>query len=275
MSRFDTILVPHDGSPEAAKAMGCATWLAERLDASLHVLSPGEVGIEGRVVMHATVGEPEAAVLEEIRAREVKLVVMTARGASACAGVEPMRPLGRVAQAIIERTPVPVLLLPLHYVAALPWRAMLAAASGERAADEALDVAVELANALGLAVTVAHCEDERSPRAPLGVYADAAHHEFPRRLEELVSRGLLGRAPGEQGCIHEVLLCRGDPANELLALLRKRPASVLALGWHGTLAAKRAPVLRRLLEEADCPLLVVRRAELARARLKVGAELDG
>jgi nucleotide-binding universal stress UspA family protein len=279
MSRYDAILVPHDGSAEAAKAMRCAAWLAERLDALLHVVCSGAATLEpigdARAVLHRTADAPEAAVLEEIRAHEVKLVVMTARGASASAGLEPARPLGRVAQAVIERTPVPVLLLPTRYVDALPWRTMLVAASGERAADAALDAAVELAGALGVPISVVHCASERAPGAPLGAYADAPHHELPGRLDELVGRGLVERAAAEQGAIHEVLLCRGDPADELLELLLRRPASVLALGWHGVLGAQRAPVLQRLLEEADCALLVVRGSERARARLKVGAQLDG
>jgi hypothetical protein len=111
---------------------------------------------------------------------------------------------------------------------------------------------VQLADALHLSVTVAHCEDDAAAAAPLGAHADAPHHEFPGRLGEVVSRGVVARSPREQRCIHEVLLCRGDPAAEVLGLLERRPASVLALGWHGTLAAGRAPVLRRLLAKAQC-----------------------
>ena len=51
-----------------------------------------------------------------------------------------------------------------------------------------------------------------------------------------------------------------------------RPASVLALGWHGTLAEGRAPVLKRLLEEARCALLIVRGTEHPKARPKLATE---
>ncbi len=275
MKRFDAILVPHDGSSEAAKALGCASWLAQELDATLHVLGPASIQIpaahRARLVHHDSTEQPDAAVLGEISAHEIKLVVMTARGESASAGVDLSRHVGHVAQAVIERTPVPVLLLPARYEETLPWRSMLVALSGERASDRALEAAVELANALRIELVAAHCDDDRSAQAPLGVYADAPQYEFPGRLDEMVRRGLAGRAPGEQRCIHELLLCRGDPADEILGVARQRGASVLALGWHGTLGEGRARVLKRLLAEAH-PLLLVRSTERSPALLKVGAQ---
>jgi nucleotide-binding universal stress UspA family protein len=273
---FDPILVPHDGLAEVAKALGCAAWLARELGTTLHVLSPGPLMLEhaqrARLVLHESEADPVPALLREIAAHAVKLVVMTARGESASAGVELSRRVGRVGQAIIERSPVPVILLPVRYREALPWRSMLVAASGERAADRALDAAVELANALRLAVTVAHCE--QSEAAPLGAYADEPHHELAHRLEELIGRGLVARGAKEQDCIHEVLLCRGDPAAELLAVLERLPNAVLALGWHGSLASGRAPVLTRLLEQGTCPLLLVRATERSGVRLNVGEHID-
>jgi nucleotide-binding universal stress UspA family protein len=290
MSRFASILLPLDGSPEAAKGAGCALWLAERLGATLHVLHATAQPLPARealarlrvpdarrlqVVVHQLPENAEAAVLEAIAVHRVDLVVMSARGESASAGLELSQRLGTVAQAVLERSPVPVLLLPARYREALPWTSMLAAASGERAADQALEAAVRLATALRLKVTVVHSEDgPPAGTAPLGAYADAPHHEYPQRLEEMVERGLAGCTPEEGHCVDHVLLARGDPAAVLLEEVARRSASVLALGWHGALAAGRAPVLKRLLAEAECALLLVRAAERSPARLKVGAEID-
>ena len=290
MSRFASILLPLDGSPEAAKGAGCALWLAERLGATLHVLHATAQPLPARealarlrvpdarrtqVVVHQLPENAEAAVLEAIAVHRVDLVVMSARGESASAGLELAQRLGTVAQAVLERSPVPVLLLPARYREALPWTSMLAAASGERSADQALEAAVRLAAALGLKVTVVHSEDGApAGTAPLGAYADAPHHEYPQRLEEMVERGLAGCTPEEGHCVDHVLLARGDAAAVLLEEVARRTASVLALGWHGALAAGRAPVLKRLLAEAECALLLVRASERSPARLKVGAEID-
>jgi nucleotide-binding universal stress UspA family protein len=290
MSRFNSILLPLDGSPEAAKAAGCALWLAEALGATLHVLhatahplSAGDAlarlcvpHVRGaRVVVHQTPGGAEAVVLEEIAAHRIDLVIMSARGESASANVAPVRRLGSIAQAVIERSPVPVVLLPLHYRQSLPWTSMLAAASGEASADHALEAAAQLAAALRLKVTVVHSGDgpPGAGAAPLGAYADAPHHEYPQRLKRLVERGLAGCAAEEAQCVHEVLLCRGEPASVLLEQVAGHASSVLALGWHGALGAGRALVLKRLLEEAECALLLVRGAEHSRARLKVGSDI--
>jgi len=257
---FDSILVPHDGSPEAAKALGCAAWLAPRLRATLHVLESS--------------AEPASDLLAAIDAHQAKLVVMTARGASASAGVEPGRRMGRAGEVLIRESTVPVVLLPVHYREALPWTSMLVAASGEPAADQALEAALQLATALGLELDVFYCESPRTKAQALGEYADAVHHEYGERLQELVRRAAARRPAEERGCIGQVLLCRGDPADELLAQVAQRRAGVVALGWHGTLGAGRALLLKRLLDEAECPLLLVRHAARPASRLKVGEELQ-
>jgi nucleotide-binding universal stress UspA family protein len=290
MSRFTSLLLPLDGSAEAAKGLGCALWLAAKLGAALHVLNatpeplPAPEALarlrvpekdRSRLVLHqSAAGDARQAVLDAIAGHAVQLAVMSARGASSDTGVEEGRRLGHVAQAVIERTAVPVLLLPRRYREALPWHTMLVATSGEAAADQALAAAVQLAAALGLKVTVLHCAepDAAAEARALGAYADAPHYEYPRRLEEMVTRAV---TPQECRCIEQVVLCRGDAAAQILKQRAERRSSVLALGWHGRLAQGRAPVLKRLLDEAECPVLLVREAPRPRARLKVGEAFEG
>lgn len=71
-----------------------------------------------------------------------------------------------------------------------------------------------------------------------------------------------------------VILRQGDPASVLLERVARQGSSVLALGWHGSFDAGRAPVLKQLLNEAPCALLLVRGCEESTARLKVGREID-
>lgn len=291
MSRFNSLLLPLDGSSEATKGAGPALWLAESLGATLHVLHATAQPLPGcdalarlrvpgaqraQVVLHQLPKNADAAVLEAVTTYAVDLVVMSARGESASAGLNLYQRLGSVAQAVIEHSPVPVLLLPVRYSEVLPWTSMLAAASGEAAADYALETATQLAAALRLKLTVVHAEDggDATNSMPLGAYSDAPHHEYPRRIEEMVERGLAGCSPEECLCIEQVLLRKGDPAVVLLEQVVRRSSSVLALGWHGMFSPGHALVLKRLLEEAECALLLVRRLERSRARLKVGKEID-
>jgi nucleotide-binding universal stress UspA family protein len=291
MSRFASLLLPLDGSPEAAKGAGCALWLTEALGATLHVLHATAQPLPGcdalarlhvpgaqraQVVLHQLPDHADVAVLAAVAAHGVDLVVMSTRGESASAGLKLPQRLGTVAQAVIERSPVPVLLLPARYREVLPWTSMLAAASGEMAADEALGTVAQLAAALELKVTVVYAGDGPGAAGsmPLGGYADAAHHEYPRRIEEMIERGLAGCTPEECRCVDRILLRRGDPAAVLLEQAACHASSVLALGWHGALDTGRALVLKRLLEEAECALLLVRKTEKSTARLKIGKEID-
>lgn len=288
-----SILLALDGSPEAARGVGCALWLAEALGATLHVVhatanplpAMGELsrlrasGAQGaHVIVHQLPGPAEEAVLEEIANHRINLVVMSAGGESASAGAARAYHLGTVARAVLQLSPVPVVLLPARYRESLPWESMLAAASGDAAADQALDAAVRLASALRLKVTVVHSEDGPAAvaRAPLGAcYADAPHHEYPGRLEQMVERGLTSCSREEAHCIDEVVLSRGDAALALLEQVRRLHSDVLALGWHGTLGAGRALVFKYLMEQSECALLVVRETpERSRARLKVGSSFD-
>ena len=292
MSRFTSLLLPLDGSPAAAKGAGCALWLAEALGATLHVLHAAAHSLpetetlerlhvntaqRAPCVLHQVAETAEAAVLDAITNYGVDLVIMSARGESAWAGHKPAQSLGAVAQAVIEQCPIPVLLLPVHYREVLPWTSILAAASGGIAADEALEVAVQLASVLQLKVRVVHVEN--GPCAPdsmpLGAYADSVHHEYPHRMNDMVERGLAGCTSEECGYVDQILLRRGDPATELLDQISRDATSMLALGWHGAFGPGHALVFQRLLEQAECALLLVRRPEGSTARLKIGNEVDG
>ena len=289
MSRFDSILLPLDGSPEAAKAAGCALWLAQALGATLHVLHatahPLPRGTRWpacacrtrggrRVVVHQLPGErrsggargdrrPSHRPRRDERARRIGL---GARGFSAG--------LGSVARAVLERSPVPVVLLPARYRESLPWTSMLAAASGEAAADRALRFAVRLAAALRLKVTVVHCRGwaRRRGAPPLGRYADAPHHEYPRRLEQMVQRGLAGCA-AEEAAASTRSCCA--------AAIRRRCCSSRRHAWQqrsGARLARRAR--RRTCAGAQAPagrsrMRAARREGPERsARLKVGSDID-
>jgi nucleotide-binding universal stress UspA family protein len=296
MSLFPSILVPLDGSRLAARSLSCAAWLAARLDARLHILSATPRELPAReelarlqvpeehwplITLHQAPEYPEAAILAALARHDASLIVMTTRGESAEAAVaaepDPSRIVGRVTRAIIEESPVPVLLLPSACREAEPWQRILVPVSGEVDADAALGLAVRLANALDLEVHVAHVADAEAGDKSLAArarYADALHHEYPRQLEELISRALPQRSPEERRRIVDVALCRGDVAAELAALVERKRISVLVVGWHGRFMAGRARILKHLIQVATNPMLLVKGEARMPFRLKVGEEIE-
>jgi nucleotide-binding universal stress UspA family protein len=296
MSPFSSIVVPLDGSRVAARSLGCATWLAARLGARLHILSatlqerPARVELARLqvpeahwplVTLHQAPAYPAEAILAALARHDVCLVVMTAGGQTAEAApsreADSPRSVGHVTRAVLERSRVPVLLLPPAYREALPWERVLVPVSGEPEGDEALALAVRLANALDLEVHVAHVADADTGGESLAArtrYADALHHEYPRQLEELVTRALSHCGPEECRPIVDVALCRGDVAAELLGLTERKRVSVLVMGWHGLFATGHARVLKHLIQVITSPMLLVKRTSRMPFRLKVGEEIE-
>lgn len=295
MSLFPSILVPLDGSRTAARSLGCATWLATRLGARLHLLSATPRELPAReelarlrvprehwplIALHQAPAYPAEAILAALVRHDIGLLVMTARGETTeTSGAEaaPARILGHTARAVIERSPVPVLLLPPRYRETLPWERIVVPVSGEADSDEALATAVHLAHALDLKVSVVHVADPEPGADSLEGrtrYADALHHEYSSQLGELVERVLAGCAPAECGRIEETVLRRGDVAAELLELVDATRSGLLVLGWRGRLLGGHARVVRRLIRATHLPVLLVKPVARAPFRLNVGEELE-
>lgn len=296
MSLFQSVLLPLDGSETAARGVGCAAWLAARLGARLHILSATAAERPARealarlkvpeahwplVTLHQAPAFPVDAILAAIARYDVSLVIMTATGEGAEARteaeVDPERIVGRIARTVLERSSAPVLLLPPAYREALPWTRILVPLSGEIEADDALALAVRVADALDLDVHVAHVAGADPGTDGLGArarYADALHHEYPRQLEELVRRALPNCCPAEYRRISSLALCYGDAAAELLQLIEDRRVSLLVVGWRGRFMTGRARVLKQLAQVVTQPILLVRAGPPRPFRLKVGDDVE-
>jgi nucleotide-binding universal stress UspA family protein len=291
MSPFSATLVPLDGSPMALHSLGCTTWLASRLGAQLHILKVGEPLSEGEALarlgvpekyrslldLHQVRGEDGEEILAAIERYGIDLIVMTARGESADTG-DPGVPkvVGHVTREVIEDTRVPVLLLPPTYEESLPWRSALVPISGDAATDAALTLALRLAHALGLMVTIAHVADSARAggggEAGTGLY-DEAHHEYAQMLNEFVARACPLCSAEERRHITGFHLCRGDVAQELLHLIEHERVNLVVVGWRGQFMTGYAQILKMLIWQARCAVLLVKPQPHGVFRLKVGEAL--
>jgi nucleotide-binding universal stress UspA family protein len=55
-----------------------------------------------------------------------------------------------------------------------------------------------------------------------------------------------------------VFLAHGDPAAEILRLSEKQSTDLIVLAWRGRWEVPRAGILKDIMREARCPILVVR-----------------
>lgn len=289
MKILSGIGLPLDGSNVALRGLGCAVWMASRLEGRVHVLHVGGpvaaadplqgLGVPEKflplVDFHQANGDPATEILAAERRLGIDLIVLSARGEAAEAErSDPLTIVGHVAREVIEKSAAPVLLLPLAYREALPWRSALVPISGEAGTDESLVVALRLAQTLDLTVTIAHvaAAKEEFGKEVLGFFSDQAHHEYPHMLNEYVARVCPMASSEERERIEDFCLCHGDIARELLSLVERKRTSVLVVGWHGQFVAGHARVLKTLIQQVSCPLLLVKAAPRQPFRLKVGEE---
>jgi nucleotide-binding universal stress UspA family protein len=291
MNPFSAILVPLDGSQMALHSLGCTTWLASRLGAQVHILNVGEPLPEGEELqrlgvpekyrslfeLHQVQGEADEEILAAVERYGIDLIAMTARGGSAGAASPGVpKVVGHVTRAVIEDTRVPVLLLPPAYEESLPWRSALVPISGDAATDESLTLALRLAHALDLSVTIAHVADSAGAggggETGSGPY-DEAHHEYAQMLDEFVSRACALCSAEERRHITGFHLCRGEVAQELSHLIEHERLSLLVVGWHGQFMSGHAEVLKTLIWQARCAVLLVKPQPRDGFRLKVGEAL--
>jgi nucleotide-binding universal stress UspA family protein len=233
------------------------------------------------ITLHQAPAYPAQEILAAATRYDVQLIVMTSQGETAERAIAseqaPSKVIGSVTREVIERSVQPVLLLPPKYRESLPWERTLIPLSGETDVDEALTLAVRLANALDFDIHVAHVADRYAGNESLSAkahYADALHHEYPRQLEEVVSRALPQCTPQECRRVVDVALCLGDVVTELLKLIESKRINFIVVGWHGRFLAGRARILRQLLQAISIPVLLVKSERRSRLRLKVGEEIE-
>lgn len=292
---FRHILVPLDGSPMAEAALEPARQLATALKASVTLLHVMEQRPPATVhgARHLT-GAPEAQqYLDDTAARalaglpvvrhvhvdavrdasagiaaheqelQADLVVMAAHGRGR------LRTLlfGNSAQRVLDRSHVPVLLIPTkgdH--SARPFRAILAPLDGDSAHEEGACVAAGLAKALGAQLRLAlvsrtpgTLRAEQSPAAELLpgstrvlLSIDAA--DGARYIEALAHR----LAEGGVDVVTET--GRGQPARVIKAIARREDIDLIVLGTHvrvGSRAFWEGSVAWRVCAETARPVLLV------------------
>lgn len=269
---FGTVIVPLDGSPFAARALGPASRLASALDSKLHVVaytSPivhDDVaravteqvrGLDDRrltVVIESVDGSVVDEIAGQVEATPGCLVVMSSVGRSHTGAA-----MGSVAEGILTRCFGPTLLLgpgcdPDRFT--IPGR-LVVAVDGSDHSESVIPVAEAWALALGFDVEVLAVLDPEAAR-PLEASAAVdlgAESNYVNRVAHGI-QNQIGRDV-DFDVLHDK-----HPAHALVRRAEDEEAvSLIAMATHGKTGLRRlvaGSVAMGVVHKAPCPVLVMR-----------------
>lgn len=281
--RAAIILVPLDGSIEAKIALPVAKLISRLTGSAVYVVHAADIALtpaemldrlnlsreEARnVVIELLSGPAPSAVVREAKEKDVRAIVMTTRGHTAYQG-RTLRPVG---EAVLRDAPCPVIMVrpeiqeKVESMRSL--RRILLPIDGAPSTMAVTGPALDLAERSGAQVDVIYVGEARAKRptepgtieAPL--YVDQPHHEWPAWAREFLAR--LSRVRKEALTVPLRLFVRsGRPAEEILRFATDTGTDLIVLEWRGKFDPAHAYVVRRVLEDAPCPVLLLRTSPTA------------
>ncbi len=295
---FTRLLVPLDGSRLAESSLPAVMEFAQRLDARVtlyhaveraapatvhgdrHLTGPSEAesylggvtawlaerGVRANLRVDADSGDVAAGIASAAAAERADLIVLCTHGWSGLRGLL----FGRVAQQVLQRGKVPVLLVhPTPAGRSQPFACtrILVPLDGSETAEVALPAASELATAcraeilLAMVVpTVETISGERAAATRLMPSAAAAlldsEADEARRYLDAVAARL--RASGQSPVLH---VGRGEPVRALLDAAARADTDLIVMATHGrsgVSAMWAGSVASRIVGHSTRPVLLVR-----------------
>lgn len=231
---------------------GVASWLAER-------------GAGAEIRVDADGGDVAAGIASRAAADGADLVVLCTHGRSGLRGLI----FGRVAQQVLQRGRVPVLLVqptPAGREQPFTCRRIIVPLDGSTTAEVAIPVASALAAACGAELllamvvpTVETVSGERAAAARLmptaaAAVLDAEAAEADAYLQSVASRTVAAGRP-------VITVDRGEPVRTLLDLAARRDGDLIVMATHGRSgvgAVWAGSVASRLVAHSTRPVLLVR-----------------
>ena len=248
---------PHAQRAVAARERGDRATVEAELGALAERLQHDGLSVEG----HVTVGDAASAIVAMAAEEAADLIVMTAHGH----GRSQQWPCGRVAEAVLGRTPVPCALVPPE--GQQPWPTdrparVLVALDESEAAAAMPERMVPLLTACGAELLLLWVLDppqyvvrpSDSVTRPAVAHADVA--AVQARLERVADplRATLGRPVATHVAVSPY------PASTIAEVAREHRADLIALGLRGDAGGARPPlgsVALDVLALALCPVLLV------------------
>jgi nucleotide-binding universal stress UspA family protein len=286
---FANILVPVDDSEGADNAIGHAADIANRFDATVHILfvadtnrdSVTTVGTdvvdalerEGEDIVEPAAadvrergvdcnseivqGTPAMTIADYAESEEMDLVVMPTQGRTGLSRYL----LGSITEKVVRHSEVPVLTIRTHEEARtpFPYESVLIPTDGSEAARGAIDRAVGLAAAFDATLHVLSVVDDTS--LGFDVRSAAASDELETAAEEAVS-DVAARAEDAEVERVEQHILHGRVSQTILEYIEDNEIDVVSMGTTGRGATERVllgSVTERIVRSSPVPVLTVRK----------------
>jgi nucleotide-binding universal stress UspA family protein len=281
---FRSILVPLDGSPDAAAALPLARSMATATGSALHLLrvvpvsqsAANEAASCLEPITHelrsdglhvdAMVGLDDAAteIVKFARAKEVDLIVM----ATHARGSRSILALTSVARRVLTDCPSPVLLARPDGVRLHAVRTLLVPIDGSPGGALALAAAIALARStnarvelLNVVVPVPINAFAALPATTLGVYIDPAWEDIARTSAGIYVDSM-SRRLNDLGVLAEGRVTTGDVASEIIRVADEVEADLVMMSTHSIAWPGQAyvgSVSDTVVANGQRPVLLVRR----------------
>jgi nucleotide-binding universal stress UspA family protein len=278
--RNHIVLVALDGSPAAATALPVARAVAAQLHATIQVLHAEPSLVDeaelrrqlrltdedlAQLEIRQYVGEPAAGILQAAADPAVLLVVLTTHGRA----IEPGRRLGRVAEAVIAAAMQPILLVRPEAATQPGARAsaltrLLVPLDGTPTTAAALRPATEIAVRLGASLDLLFVAAPGAVTPPepgsIGApcYVDQPQHEWPQWTKEVIEwfSTYCAASPPDVP-VHMYLAQGADIGSVIAQFAAEHGDSAIVLVRRSRLEPGRARILRAVLDQTPCPILLV------------------
>ncbi len=271
--RAATVVLPLDGSLEAAAALPVARALAVAEGAALHLLHVGETTLPPRAmagrlsltadqladtVLDQRVGEPAAEIVRQARSLESRLIVMSSR----CVRDAERGALGSVTREVLRRAPCPIVIVPHGRVAA-SWslRQILLPHDGIPTTAAAIARTSDLARKAGAELAVMHIASPSAPPpdepgalvAPR--YLDQPQHEWPSWAREFIDRMMALGGPPPAVRMRLFFSC-GEPADMIVEFAGQHDIDLIVIAWVAGWEPEQRTTMRKVIDQAPAPLLI-------------------
>ena len=266
MKSSKIILLPLDGSNSSLKGILPAKSLAILLNTHVHIIHISEETLSHQDLLKKlgiSTKEISEFVITHKRGNPIEIILEEAKSASCiiiCNNKTEF--INPVTLKVLEKSNVPVLLFKPDTIitpndgAWIPGR-ILIPLDGTPDSAQAFDASFDIIREAKADIDVVHIlnldneGEEDSIKAPY--YVDHSYQEWSLWSEEFLKRFFPYNPTDTHVKLH---VSTHNPAEEILSFAKKNKNDLVVLAWNGKLSSGHGEVLKKIIREISCPILL-------------------